>query len=302
MPKSMIRAWSCASIMMFAGFRSRCTTPAACAARDPTPRPGHPQSASDRQRSFALDHRREVHALTYRHRDVLDAVDVAEVVDAHDVAVRDLSREQQLALEPALDIARRPRIAGDFRPNNLQRDSHAQLFVPRLVDDAHAAGAELTLDSVARTEGHIHLQRTGTAGGRVAAGDVDAGGFRIADRGRVADRGVVADCRRIVSRRRCHRRDRRRPGRWRRNRAIACAAAAARRRGLGAAMGTDHGAAGSLLLDWNGGARRIAGRTGTGGRDYTLECGRRPPRRAWRRRGSQGRVKNGDKSRLTSDA
>ncbi len=35
MPKSMINAWSSASIMMLAGFRSRCTTLASCAATSP---------------------------------------------------------------------------------------------------------------------------------------------------------------------------------------------------------------------------------------------------------------------------
>ena len=35
MPKSMIRASSSAVTMMLAGFRSRCTTPAACAAARP---------------------------------------------------------------------------------------------------------------------------------------------------------------------------------------------------------------------------------------------------------------------------
>jgi hypothetical protein len=35
MPKSMINASPCESIMMLAGFRSRCTTPAACAATRP---------------------------------------------------------------------------------------------------------------------------------------------------------------------------------------------------------------------------------------------------------------------------
>ena len=39
-----------------------------------------------------------------RHRDVLDAVDLAEVVDADDVLVRDLAREQQFALEAPLEL------------------------------------------------------------------------------------------------------------------------------------------------------------------------------------------------------
>ena len=54
-----------------------------------------------------LEDGREVRALDVRHRDVLDAVDLAEVVNADDVLVRDLAREQQLALEAPLDFSRR---------------------------------------------------------------------------------------------------------------------------------------------------------------------------------------------------
>ncbi len=54
----------------------------------------------------ALEHAREVGALEVRHRDVLDAVDLAEIVNAHDVLVRDLPREHQLLLEAALHLAR----------------------------------------------------------------------------------------------------------------------------------------------------------------------------------------------------
>ena len=53
--------------------------------------------ARHRQLAVAPQHRREVCALDVRHRDVLDAVDLAEVVDADDVLVGDLARENQLA-------------------------------------------------------------------------------------------------------------------------------------------------------------------------------------------------------------
>ena len=46
---------------------------------------------------------RQVRALDVRHRDVLDAVDLADVVNADDVLVGDLAGEQQLALEPSLE-------------------------------------------------------------------------------------------------------------------------------------------------------------------------------------------------------
>ena len=108
MPKSMISAWPSASIMMLAGFRSRWTTPASCAAARPdaTCR-AIDERAIDWQPAFLLQQRREVRALDVRHRDVRDAVDLAEIVDADDVLVRDLAREQQLALEPALECLRR---------------------------------------------------------------------------------------------------------------------------------------------------------------------------------------------------
>ena len=51
-----------------------------------------------------LDSGREVGAVDVRHRDVLDAVDLAEVVNADDVLVRDLAGQQQFALEAALDF------------------------------------------------------------------------------------------------------------------------------------------------------------------------------------------------------
>ena len=108
----MIIASSSASIMMLAGFRSRWTTPALCAATSPatTERAMRSTSATGsglRLRS-TVD---EIGAVDVRHRDVLDAVDLAEVVNADDVLVRDLAREQQLALEAPLDLGGRRRIA-----------------------------------------------------------------------------------------------------------------------------------------------------------------------------------------------
>ena len=61
--------------------------------------PGEKQRARNRQLAVSVQHGREIVALHVRHRDVLDAVDLAEVVNADDVLVRDLAREQQLVLE-----------------------------------------------------------------------------------------------------------------------------------------------------------------------------------------------------------
>ncbi len=70
-------------------------------------------AASDVERTLhrkllvSLENRREVRAVDVRHRDVLDAVDLAEIVNPDDVAMRHRAGEQQLALEATLDFARR---------------------------------------------------------------------------------------------------------------------------------------------------------------------------------------------------
>ena len=59
------------------------------------------------QPAFRLQHGRQIGAVDVRHRDVLDAVDLAEIVNADDVLVGDLAGEQQLALESSFDFGRR---------------------------------------------------------------------------------------------------------------------------------------------------------------------------------------------------
>ena len=55
--------------------------------------------ALERQRACLAQHLRQRLAFDERHRQVLDAVDLAEVVNADDVLVRDLARQHELALE-----------------------------------------------------------------------------------------------------------------------------------------------------------------------------------------------------------
>ena len=57
--------------------------------------------------------------------------------------------------------ARGDRIRGDLRPNDLDRDRHAQFRVPGLVDRAHAADAEDLDDVVPRPERLTDFQRSG---------------------------------------------------------------------------------------------------------------------------------------------
>jgi hypothetical protein len=73
-------------------------------------------------------------------------------VDAHDVLVRDLPRQEQLALEAADLIAARVFVAALARKNRLDRYGHAKLVVIRLVDGAHASAAEQLEHGVARPE------------------------------------------------------------------------------------------------------------------------------------------------------
>ena len=114
--------------------------------------PGDRHHAGHGQPARLLQDARQILAFEIRHRDVLDAVDLAQVVNADDVLVGDLPGEQQFLLEPALDVARGGRISGHFRPDHFQRHHHAELAVPGLVDRAHAADAKQLHDDVARTE------------------------------------------------------------------------------------------------------------------------------------------------------
>ena len=113
--------------------------------------PGERHHSRDRQALVAQDGR-QVRPLDVRHRDVLDAVDLAEVVNADDVLVGDLAREEQFLLEASLDILRRGRVPGHFRPDHLEGDRDFQFLVIGLIDSAHAADAELTQDVIARAE------------------------------------------------------------------------------------------------------------------------------------------------------
>ena len=113
--------------------------------------PGKRHDPHDRQALLAQQ-RRQVRPLDVRHRDVLDAVDLAEVVNADDVLVGDLTRQEQFLLEAPLDILRRGRVPSHFRPDHLEGDRDLQFLVIGLIHSAHAADAELTQDVIARPE------------------------------------------------------------------------------------------------------------------------------------------------------
>ncbi len=125
-----------------------------------------PKSGADRELAFLLQHGREIRPLEIRHRDVLDAVDFPEVVNADDVLVGDLAREDQFLLEPPLHFARGSRIARRFRANHFQCDVLPQLGVPDVIDGAHAADTQHSDGMVAGAKRLADGKRSGVSPGR----------------------------------------------------------------------------------------------------------------------------------------
>ena len=130
--------------------------------------PGDSQGSRQRQASLLPQDRREVGSLDVRHRDVLDAVDLAEIVNADDVLVSDLARQEEFALEAPLEFVRRVEILHRLGANDLDRDGDLQHLVPGLIDGPHSACAEQALDVVPAAEVLTDLKRTT---GRKGTGD-----------------------------------------------------------------------------------------------------------------------------------
>ena len=142
----------------------------------------------DRQLRRVAQNGRQVGAFDVRHRDVLDAVDLSEVVDADDVLVRDLPGQQQFLLEATLDVLRRFRVVRSLRANDLQRHGDVQFGVPGLIHGAHPADAQLPENRVARSELFGNLQR---AEADFRCGRVPDAARRYGQPGRVSRRIVV---------------------------------------------------------------------------------------------------------------
>jgi len=106
----------------------------------------------ERQRVVFTKNLRKGLAFDKRHRQVLDAVDLAEVVNADDVLVRDLAGQHQLALEARLELLRRGRVRLRRRADHLDRHGDAELVIEGLIHGAHAARAEQLQDRVARRD------------------------------------------------------------------------------------------------------------------------------------------------------
>ena len=95
-----------------------------------------------------LEERREVFAVDVLHREEMAPFDLADVVDAADVRVRDLPREPDLRME-----AREEALVGrDGLGQELQGDRLPELQVVGAIDLAHAALSEKPDDPVALAE------------------------------------------------------------------------------------------------------------------------------------------------------
>jgi hypothetical protein len=95
-----------------------------------------------------MDDGAQVGALDVLHGDELHAIGFAQVVDADDVAVRDLRGEDELLLEAVDD----GRVAGVLAADGLESDYTVKLDVTGLVDGSHAAFAKECEDFVALAE------------------------------------------------------------------------------------------------------------------------------------------------------
>ena len=124
--------------------------------------PGDLEHSIEGQPPLLFQDGRQIRSVHVRHRDVGDAVDLAQIVNADDVAMRDLPGEQQFALEALLERLRLFRIRSRFWSDHLDGNRHLERLVPGLVDRAHAALAEDTNDVIPRAEVVPHRQGEGS--------------------------------------------------------------------------------------------------------------------------------------------
>src|SRR5947209_16896356 len=84
------------------------------------------------------EHAGELPALDKLHADELQAIGNAEIVNAHHVAMSDLTCEDQFLFEPAQYL----RIIGELRPDDLNSDDSIDFEIARLIYGPHAAFTE----------------------------------------------------------------------------------------------------------------------------------------------------------------
>jgi hypothetical protein len=156
------------------------------------------------QPAESLEHRRQLFTLHVLHRDEVQALGLADVVNAADVAVRYLARDPHLAVE----ARERGAVERELLGQKLQGHGLFELEVVGAVNLAHPAAAEQSDDAVAFVEHRAGdearvvnrgvMNREGARGARRAA---RRGGARRGDasRGRVSVGGGRAGAaRRLV--------------------------------------------------------------------------------------------------------
>ena len=97
------------------------------------------------ERALGAQERPQIRSLDEAHREVEATVDVACVVDRHDVRVLERHGELRLAREAFAEAL----IERQLGRHELQRDRPFQPQVVGAVDDAHAAAADQLLDPIA---------------------------------------------------------------------------------------------------------------------------------------------------------
>ena len=96
-PKSMSRTRPRPSIMMLAGFRSRCRTPFSWAARRPGANlPGNLKSFFTGRTAHPSQDRGKIFAVDVFHGEEVLSVEMTDVEDAADIGMRDLAGETNL--------------------------------------------------------------------------------------------------------------------------------------------------------------------------------------------------------------
>ena len=145
-PKSRILACPRLVTKMFAGLMSRCTMPSACAASSASA-----ISMAERQQRFSFQRtprdavlqRRAVQKL---HDDERLPILLPDLMDGADIGVIQCGSSLSFSLEASQHLG----VFGYFFEQKLQRDKSVEGYVLSLVDNAHAATAQLLSDAVVR--------------------------------------------------------------------------------------------------------------------------------------------------------
>ena len=174
-------------IMMFCGLRSRWITPRSWAAA----RPAHSLRAvssalSAGSRPMRVQQRRQVLAVHVFHGDERHALDLADVVNAADVGMRDLARHAHLAVE----AFEQPLVLGGLLGQEFQRHRLAERQVGGAIDLAHAAAAQQSDDAVAPAQQRSRDEAAFVGAGRRRRGDVRYGSAGHSRRGTLHSHGL----------------------------------------------------------------------------------------------------------------